>query len=69
MAILYIAFGNRVIAPGLLAGASIPLLWIASYYGLHLGTWLGRDRLRKVTLVLLILMALSGLAAPWIGHR
>lgn len=69
MAILYIAFGDRIIAPGLLAALSIPLLWVAAYFGLQFGTWLGRDRLRKVTLVLLILMGLSGLAAPWLSDR
>lgn len=69
MVILYIAFGDRIVAPALLAAASIPLLWVAAYFGLRLGTWLGRDRLRTVTLLLLILMGLSGLAAPWLSGR
>ncbi len=66
LAILYYAFGDRIIAPGSLAALSIPALWASSVFGLRLGTWLGRDRLRIVTLVLLLLLGVSGLAAPWL---
>ncbi len=64
--ILYLFFGDRVIAPALIASALIPLLLVVTYLGLHFGTWLGRRRLRRVTLVLLLLLGASGLAAPWL---
>ncbi len=66
LVILHYAFGDRIIGPGLLAAASIPFLWISSVFGLRFGTWLGRDRLRRLTLALLLLMGVSGLAAPWL---
>ncbi|TWU55451.1 Sulfite exporter TauE/SafE [Rubripirellula reticaptiva] len=66
LTILYFAFGDRIILPGLLATASTPALWISSVLGLRLGTWLGRDRLRTLTLMLLLLLGVSGLAAPWL---
>ncbi|TWU54605.1 Sulfite exporter TauE/SafE [Rubripirellula tenax] len=66
LAILYFAFGDRIVAPGLLAAASIPALWISSVFGLRFGTWLGKDRLRRLTLVLLMVLGVSGLASPWL---
>lgn len=68
LVILYLFFGSRIIMPGLVAAALIPLLLVATYLGLHLGTWLGRHRLRNVTLALLLLMGAGGLAAPWLGN-
>lgn len=65
LGILYLFFGDRIFAPALVAAAMIPLLLVATYLGLQFGTWLGRRRLRRVTLVLLLLLGLSGLAAPW----
>lgn len=67
LVILYLFFGDRVIRPGLIAAALIPLLLLVTYAGLQFGTWLGRKRLRNVTLWLLLLMGLSGLAAPWLS--
>lgn len=69
LSILYWAFGDRIVPPGLLAALTIPLLWISAYFGLRFGTWLGRDRLRTVTLILLVFLGLSGLAAPWLSGR
>lgn len=65
LGILYLFFGDRIFAPALVAAALIPLLLVATYLGLQFGTWLGRRRLRRVTLVLLLLLGLSGLASPW----
>jgi uncharacterized membrane protein YfcA len=66
--LLYLVFGDRIVGPGLLTAALIPVLLVATYAGMRVGNWLGRDRLRSVTLWLLILMGLSGLAAPWMSR-
>lgn len=66
LVILYLFFGDRVIAPAVVTSALIPLLLLATHWGLRVGTWLGRKRLRRVTLFLLLLMGLSGLASPWL---
>ena len=63
--VLYLSFGNRLLAPGLVAACSIPFLWIATHFGLRIGSWLGRERLRTVTLGLLLAIGLTSLAAPW----
>ncbi|KAA1259785.1 Sulfite exporter TauE/SafE [Rubripirellula obstinata] len=63
--ILWLAFGNRLLAPAVIATCSIPLLWIATHLGLKVGSWLGRKRLRIVTLGLLLMTGIAGLAAPW----
>jgi uncharacterized membrane protein YfcA len=66
---LYLFFGDRIVPAGLAAGALIPLLLVVTYCGLHVGTRLGRHRLRRVTLALLLLMGLSGLAAPLMTRK
>jgi len=63
--ILYWFFGQRIVAPGLVAAAMIPLLLGVTVIGLRLGTWMGRRRLRNVSLALLLLIGAVGLAAPW----
>lgn len=64
LTILYLVFGDRIIRPGLVAMLLIPILWAVTFAGLRFGTWLGKQRLRRVTLGLLLLMGLAGLAAP-----
>lgn len=64
LGVLYCFFGNRIVVAAVGATILIPWLWIVSQAGLKTGTWLGRDRLRRVTLGLLLLMGISGLAAP-----
>ncbi|MEM9368610.1 MAG: sulfite exporter TauE/SafE family protein [Planctomycetota bacterium] len=64
MIILYLFFGGRIVAPGLIAGMAIPWLLVVTQMGLRLGTWLGTERLRRVTLVLLFLIGLTGLLTP-----
>jgi uncharacterized membrane protein YfcA len=64
IALLYVVFGDRIVGPGLIAVATFPFLLVATHFGMRFGDWLGRDRLRRVTLWLLILMGLSGLVAP-----
>ena len=64
LAFLYIAFGDVVIEPGLLALAMIPVLWVVTYFGLKFGSMLGRQRLRRITLGLLLLMGVAGVVGP-----
>lgn len=63
---LYLAFGDRIIQPAVVTTLLVPLLLLVTYYGLRFGTWLGRARLRRVSMVLLLLIGLAGLAAPLI---
>lgn len=65
-AIMFAFFGQRLVEPALGACGAIPLLLLVTSMGLKFGNWLGRDRLRRVTLCLLILTGVVGLAAPWI---
>ena len=61
---LYIGFGNRILSAGLVAAAMIPLLLVVTFFGLRFGTILGRERLRRFTLLLLLVMGLLGVLAP-----
>lgn len=61
---LYVAFGSRIIEPSLIAAGLTPLLLVATGLGLRAGTWLGRKRLRRVTLSILIVMGLLSVIAP-----
>ncbi len=64
LVILYCVFGNRIVRPGVSAMLLIPVLLVFTLAGLKFGTWLGQRRLRRVTLCLLLLMGVAGLAAP-----
>ncbi|MFK8112519.1 MAG: sulfite exporter TauE/SafE family protein [Rubripirellula sp.] len=64
LGILYAFFGDRIIAPGLMSAATVPLLMVATHYGLKLGTKMGRRRLRTVTLGILLVIGIAGIAAP-----
>ncbi len=68
LAILYMFFGDRILPAGLIAGAMMPLLLVVTYFGLRFGTRLGRDRLRRISLALLLLMGLAGLFAPLLSR-
>lgn len=65
---LYVVFGDRIVGPGLNAAGLIPLLLVVTHFGMRAGDWLGRDRLRRVTLWLLLLIGISGLAAPLLSR-
>jgi len=58
---LYARFGIRIVEPALMAITTTPLLLFSTFVGLKVGTWLGRDRLRIVTLGLLLIIGLAGL--------
>jgi len=66
--LLYFVFGDQIVGPGLIATALIPLLLVVTHLGMRVGDWLGRDRLRTVTLWLLLLIGISGLAAPLLSR-
>ena len=67
LVLLYVIFGDPIIIPGLATAALTPALLFVTRYGMRLGEWLGKERLRKLTLWLLLLMGISGLAAPWLS--
>ena len=64
--VMFAFFGERLVNPAFIATTAIPILLLVTYGGLQFGNWLGRRRLRRVTLGLLIFVGLVGLAAPWI---
>ncbi|TWU22182.1 Sulfite exporter TauE/SafE [Novipirellula galeiformis] len=66
---LYTTFGTRIVQPGMIAAAITPVLLLVTFAGLRFGNWLGRERLRRVTLALLLVMGVAGLAAPWLSVR
>ncbi len=69
LAILYGVFGDRIVRPALVAMLMIPVLSVVTHAGLKFGTWLGQLRLRRLTIGLLILMGIAGLAAPLLSAR
>lgn len=69
IAFLFAFFGMRIVDPSIRACLTLPVLLLATWGGLKFGDWLGRDRLRRVTLILLLMMGLVGLASPWISGR
>ena len=66
LGLLFSAFGNRITRSAISALVLIPLLLAVSWSGLKLGSWLGRERLRKVTMVILLVIGVIGLFAPLI---
>ena len=67
LALLYIAFGDRITRSVTSALLLIPLLLAVSWVGLKLGSWLGRERLRKITLAILLVIGGVSLFAPLIS--
>lgn len=63
MIILYSVFGNRVIRPGLITLALMPLLLAMTCWGLKVGTEMGARRLRRITIMLLIGISAAGIFA------
>ena len=44
LGVLYWFFGGRIVRPGMIAAATVPLLLLATYLGLKIGSRLGRER-------------------------
>lgn len=68
MVLITWTFGQRVGPIALMAVLLIPLLLWVTTKGLRLGTWLGRRRLRALTMGLLLFVAVMSLASPWLGQ-
>ncbi|MBL8891822.1 MAG: sulfite exporter TauE/SafE family protein [Planctomycetaceae bacterium] len=63
---LYLVFGNRIFPPMLTTVVLVPWLLVVTWFGLKLGTKLGRIRLRYFTLALLILLGLVAVFSPYL---
>lgn len=61
---LWFTFGDRVTRAFFSAISLIPLLLLVTRIGLQVGTWLGRERLRRVTMWLLLVIGFMGLLSP-----
>lgn len=64
MAMITFTFGRRVGPAAMMALLLMPFLLAVTNYGLRAGTWLGRKRLRRLTILLLIGVATISLLAP-----
>lgn len=64
MAMISWTFGRRVGPAAIMALLLMPLLLAVTNYGLRAGTWLGRKRLRRLTISLLIFVAAMSLLSP-----
>ena len=62
--ILFYLFDQRIVSASLTSVAMFPLLLVATWAGLRVGTWLGRQRLRRVTMALLLLIGFVGVFSP-----
>ncbi len=69
LSVLALVFGKRVLAAGLVSALIIPLLLVVTHFGLRFGTQLGRQRLRRVTLGLLLVMGIASLLSPLLSNR
>lgn len=64
MVMISFTFGRRVGPAAIMALLLMPLLLAVTNYGLRAGTWLGRKRLRRLTIALLIFVATINLLSP-----
>jgi hypothetical protein len=62
--VLALVFGTRILSAGIVSAIIIPVLLVVTHFGLLVGTQLGRQRLRRVTFGLLLLMGIAGVFAP-----
>jgi uncharacterized membrane protein YfcA len=67
--VLSLVFGSRILSAGFVSALILPLLLMVTHFGLRLGTRLGRQRLRRISLGLLLLMGLASLLAPLLNTR
>jgi uncharacterized membrane protein YfcA len=69
LVLLYYFFGQKIVQPVLVSMAVVPLLLLATYLGLKFGDWLGRERLRRITLALLLVIGFVGVASPFFSSH
>ena len=67
--ILWWTFGNRVSEAVISVIVLAPVLLLFSNLGLRFGTWLGKARLRQLTMGLLCIIGLLGLLSPLFTQR
>lgn len=68
LAMILWTFGRRVGPAAVMATLLIPVLLAITSVGLRAGTWLGRKRLRRLTIGLLIFVATMSLLSPLLGR-
>lgn len=68
LGLLYWTFGNRITATCLNAMVLLPLLLCVTWVGLRVGSWLGRQRLRRITMGILLMIGALGVLAPVLKH-
>ena len=66
LVLLYVGFQDEIVAPICSSLLALPVLFGMTLLGLQLGTWLGRNRLRKVTMALLLVIGVTSFASPWL---
>ena len=66
---LWLIMGNEVLIGFLLGAVSLPFAWLGTSVGLRLGAQLPKARLRSISYMLLVLIALSAMAQPLIQSR
>jgi len=69
LVILWWTFGNRIVDAITSVIVLSPFLLLFSNLGLRFGTWLGRARLRQLTMLLLCIIGLAGLLSPIFKQR
>lgn len=67
LGLLWWLFPGRVFPAALTTLLLVPWLLLVTWAGLRVGTWLGRKRLKVVTLGLLLLIGTAGIASPWLS--
>jgi uncharacterized protein len=68
LAMILWTFGRRVGPAAVMATVLIPVLLAITSVGLRAGTWLGRKRLRRLTIGLLIFVATMSLLSPFLAR-
>jgi uncharacterized membrane protein YfcA len=64
---LWLAFGNEILQAMLLGLAALPFVLLGLYAGLYLGRLFPDVALRRISLAVLILIAVSAIAGPYLG--
>lgn len=65
LVLLYLKFGDRITTAFCSGIVVLPLVLLSTYIGLQAGSLLGRDRLRKVTMAILLFLGATGLISPF----
>lgn len=69
LGLLYMTFRERVVRAFCSACLLIPVVLPVAHMGLHFGSRLGRNRLRRITFAMLLLIGILGLLAPLLSRN